>query len=1238
MKKCYHYLFCLKCFLLMFLALNLSKAFELKCPSSKQWLLRASSRCLIADGYICLFDENRNTFGEICINRTYVDPAGYKFVIAGNLDRRKCASSSYQPFTFSTKGTSTCIFEKTYCSEEGQIIFNNGSSNSDRKCRCDYTRGYDFITKPKHSCYCVPSMEDCSCCQKHCTPGFILSPDYQCINLTSWDSQFTCELILPYHPKDTNFPSHDNNLDKSVAASRMNVRIVLSIAVGVTIIFTLIIVQITLFCLPRIESFKDAKKNVLRENVELKSLLAGKVISQNIRDLQQHAKKKWKKQFNRFVETRASKAIFERLKQEQCFIISGPFGCGKSSLAFHTALKLEETLGFDFMIISNPDDFLRYASEDKKQIFLIDDAFGKYYVSTYDTIWWIRQDESINHLLKRNINLRLLMTSRLSIYRSVKRQQMKVRFCLLNLISKEVALTFEERQMIGRCYLQDDMIDNLSEDVVSTYSFFPMLCGIFNIYSKENIVDYFTNPVQYIKTEIENFLETPDLFCLALAVLIVFDNDVKKNIFNDDNPTYDRLFMCISKEIGYTRYKSKTKLYSSFTALTDSYVSDQESSFACLHVNLFNALAFCIGPKIIHSILLYGTTAFIIDKMQLKTSCSHYPKFTIIIPNSLHASYLKRMLLDMKTASYNIFIGSQHLSAEFRQSYIAYMKKHLKKEDLRKGIDKTTVLHLVSAEGYTDYVEYFLDLDKQMVKELDKFEQTALHKTCMKGHLRVASLLLDKGIYIDQSDKDSKTALDIACDCGLIDMVDLLLSRHATIRQKTSDFSSPLHVACSKSNFKIAELLLKKNADVNQRDYNGYSPLHLACQKGSIEIATMLITHRAIIDMEDLKGETSLHTACRNGHCKIAELLLVNRANANKRNLVRNTPILIACEKKHMEIIKLLLEYKADVNCKNKALLTPLHVAYRNNSTDIVLLLIKHGALVNEPDTNFQTPLFIACSKGYHIVKGKIIENGASITTGNQNDETPLHVDDNERNEETVKVLLNAGANVNQGDTYEITPIQLACKAQREEIVKLLINAGADVNKNDQNGITPLDMARKGGQNEILSLLLNAKVNVNKSDKHSTPPLHMACTEGSEATVKTLLNAGAHVNEVDKDGMTPLHAACKGGQEEIVTMLINAGVNVNKGDTNGVTPLHMSCIEGNEAIVKVFLNSIANVNVKDKDGMTPLNIACKHGHNDIATLLLKAGANGNRADKKEITTLHMSNKGEREVTTNVFPM
>jgi hypothetical protein len=45
----------------------------------------------------------------------------------------------------------------------------------DRRCRCDYTRNYDFVSRPCRQCHCAPSEEDCSCYIRSCPSGYILA-------------------------------------------------------------------------------------------------------------------------------------------------------------------------------------------------------------------------------------------------------------------------------------------------------------------------------------------------------------------------------------------------------------------------------------------------------------------------------------------------------------------------------------------------------------------------------------------------------------------------------------------------------------------------------------------------------------------------------------------------------------------------------------------------------------------------------------------------------------------------------------------------------------------------------------------------------------------------------------------------------------------------------------------------------------------------------------------------------
>lgn len=63
------------------------------------------------------------------------------------------------------------------CSEEGQLVYNNGTSVYNRKCACDYRNNFSFVsTKRIDMCFCDPTNEDCSCHIKLCDKGHILTP------------------------------------------------------------------------------------------------------------------------------------------------------------------------------------------------------------------------------------------------------------------------------------------------------------------------------------------------------------------------------------------------------------------------------------------------------------------------------------------------------------------------------------------------------------------------------------------------------------------------------------------------------------------------------------------------------------------------------------------------------------------------------------------------------------------------------------------------------------------------------------------------------------------------------------------------------------------------------------------------------------------------------------------------------------------------------------------------------
>lgn len=89
-------------------------------------------------------------------------------MIRGNPDRDKCSKGTYQPYKHRNFKSSDCVYKKSLCNEEGQVMHDKGNNTDDPTCRCDYRKGYDFVVKPRNKCYCYPSTQDCSCYIRQC--------------------------------------------------------------------------------------------------------------------------------------------------------------------------------------------------------------------------------------------------------------------------------------------------------------------------------------------------------------------------------------------------------------------------------------------------------------------------------------------------------------------------------------------------------------------------------------------------------------------------------------------------------------------------------------------------------------------------------------------------------------------------------------------------------------------------------------------------------------------------------------------------------------------------------------------------------------------------------------------------------------------------------------------------------------------------------------------------------------
>ncbi|CAG2210867.1 unnamed protein product [Mytilus edulis] len=164
--------------IVLFGFLSAINGFDLKCPHQSQRTARIQSVCNgNSSAYTCLYDTKKKGYVEFCANRkdNYVR-AGLKYVISGTFRNVRCSDGRYQPVRFWSNQSSVCMNLKSECNYFGEIVYNNRSTIYDATCRCDYTRGYAFVSEPQNKCFCIPSEEDCSCYIKECSTNTSLSP------------------------------------------------------------------------------------------------------------------------------------------------------------------------------------------------------------------------------------------------------------------------------------------------------------------------------------------------------------------------------------------------------------------------------------------------------------------------------------------------------------------------------------------------------------------------------------------------------------------------------------------------------------------------------------------------------------------------------------------------------------------------------------------------------------------------------------------------------------------------------------------------------------------------------------------------------------------------------------------------------------------------------------------------------------------------------------------------------
>ncbi|XP_061180658.1 ankyrin repeat domain-containing protein 50-like [Saccostrea echinata] len=191
-------------------------------------------------------------------------------------------------------------------------------------------------------------------------------------------------------------------------------------------------------------------------------------------------------------------------------------------------------------------------------------------------------------------------------------------------------------------------------------------------------------------------------------------------------------------------------------------------------------------------------------------------------------------------------------------------------------------LFAASQYGHMSVVEKLIECGAD-INKCDRNSESPLIAASRSGHLNVVEKLIDYGADINQCDEFGRCPLFAASRSGHLNVVEKLIDCGADIYRCDGFGRQPLFAASQYGHMSVVEKLIECGADVNKCDKYGESPLVAASRSGhsyknvesqliaaskseNLSVEERMIDHVADINQSDSHGKYSFFAAFESGH------------------------------------------------------------------------------------------------------------------------------------------------------------------------------------------------------------------------------------------------------------------------------------------------------------------------------------------------------------------------------------